>query len=189
MIPPRSNFGTDTIQPAQQPPGTVRAYAAGGAIDTGEEDLGPLGNTLGAQLQQSLSQAMQTVGSVLSYGRSLHGLGGEQEDDQAGAIDTAGVMPSTPFRETPVERPMPRPDAYPLPPGQKPFGKRVEGEGSFNTAGVMPGTPFRETPVERPMPRPDNFPLPPGQVPFGKRVSEAEPEEDTAGAIDTEETA
>lgn len=125
MMPSRSNFGTNVMRPGQQPPSAAPAYAAGGAIDTGDN---PMMGTMGAQLQFDLNSALGVVGNVLAYGRKLHGLGGDEDSGEGsgegGAIETAGVMPTVPFSESQRDRPMPGP----LPPTSNPFGKRAEAE-------------------------------------------------------------
>ncbi len=75
----------------------------------------------------NLSRALASVQSVLAFGRKLHGLGGEP-DQEEGAMEMAGRMPTTPG--TPSESGMPRtqPMPGPLPPTNNPFGKRAEAE-------------------------------------------------------------
>lgn len=193
MMGPRTNFGTNVVQP-----GSVPAYAQGGAIDTDLED-NPMMRGMGARLQVDINSALGVVRDVLNYGRGLHGLGGGGNE---GAIQEA-QMPSTPFRETPVPQPMPKPNSFPYGPHEKPFGKRMganAGEQTQDVAAfepkVLPGAPFSETPRPQPMPGP----LPPTSNPFGKRVSENSgqssddeeasetPQQEMAeGAIDTED--
>lgn len=178
---PRTNFGTNVARPDAVP-----GYAQGGAIPM--EDENPMMDTMGSQLQTDINSALGVVKDIFNYGRKLHGLGG---DDEGGAIDTA-QMPSTPFRETPVPQPMPKPNSLPYGPNEKPFGKRVSGLEEKN----LPSSPGQYTPTDRPMPRPNSFPYGPGQVPFGKR-SDAQPTHDETtetpqqemaeGAIDTDD--
>jgi hypothetical protein len=192
MTMPRTNFGTDVMQPGQQPRNMVPSYAQGGAIDT-EEDTNPLMDTMASRMQVDINAALGVVGDVLSYGRKLHGLGGGQDEGQ-GEQQVAARMPTVPGNqsESGVMRPQPMPG--PLPPTSNPFGKRSENdgqssdeEGAIDVAGVIPAQPYSETPKPQPMPGP----LPPTNNPFGKRtMSEAEPEPDAeTGAIDTEEMA
>jgi hypothetical protein len=197
MTMPRTNFGTDVMQPGQQPRGMVPSYSQGGAIDT-EEETNPLMDTMAAHMQVDINAALGVVGDVLSYGRKLHGLGGggPAEGGGGGEEQHAASMPMKPFSETPKPQPMMPPSALPYGPNEKPFGKRSEGEaepegdegGAIDVAGVIPSQPHSETPRPQPMPGP----LPPTNNPFGKRatMSEAEPEPDVeTGAIDTEEMA
>jgi len=193
------NFGTQTMRPERQPFTGVPGYAQGGAIDTDETN--PLMESTGAQLQVDINAALGVINNVLSYGRKLHGLGGESGGDEGGEQQTAGVIPAQPFSETPKPRPMPSPGNFPYGPNEKPFGRRSEADpnepepdgdaddkGAIEMAGVLPSKPFSETPKPQPMPGP----LPPTSNPFGRRnMSEAEPEPDNdeVGAIDTEETA
>lgn len=107
---------------------TNNAFAAGGAI--GEEDMGdpnatdPQGSALGNSLQLSINKALSDVQSVLSYGRQLHGLGGDAGGDQ-GAVKTAGRMPALPGNQSESGRPPVQPMPGPLPPTSNPFGKRA----------------------------------------------------------------
>ncbi len=188
MLGPRSNFGTNTISPAQQPPGTVPSFAAGGAIDEDTGGVNPMMDTMGARMQVDINAALGAVAGVLSYGRQLHGLGGGDKQ--------AANMPMAPFNETPKPQPMMPPGSLPYGPGEKPFGKRTseadpneqepdsdaDDQGAIDVAGVIPSVPFSES--QRPQPMPG--PLPPTSNPFGKRA-EAEPEVDEGGAIQTDE--
>lgn len=182
MLGPRSNFGTNTISPAQQPPGTVPSFAAGGAIDEETGGVNPMMDTMGSRMQVDINAALGAVKGVLDYGRQLHGLGG-------GGDKQAASMPMKPFSETPKPQPMMPPSSLPYGPGEKPFGKRSEGEqepqeegGAIDVAGVIPSAPYSETAKPQPMPGP----LPPTSNPFGKRA-EAEPESDQGGAIQTDD--
>lgn len=107
---------------SQQAPQPRMAYAQGGAIDTEESSVDPMGAMNGAG---NLSQALASVQSALAFGRKLHGLGGEEE---GGAVQTADRMPAVPGNqsESGVARPQPMPG--PLPPTNNPFGKRAEAE-------------------------------------------------------------
>lgn len=103
-------------------------FAQGGAIPT-EEDATEMGGSMG---RVDLTGALATVQSVLGFGRKLHGLGGD-EQQEGGAIQEAsgygnGRMPAVPGNQSesgvkPVQ-PMPGP----LPPTNNPFGKRAEAE-------------------------------------------------------------
>jgi len=175
----RTNFGTSVMNPAQPIP----HYAAGGAIDE-DPEASPMENTFGAQMDRDISSAMGIVNRVLNFGRKANGLPEVQAEQQQGegqtdeAIETAGMLPSKPFSETPKPQPMPGP----LPPTSNPFGKRVSQneeapaeEGAdpgpaYETAGMLPSVPFSETPKPQPMPGP----LPPTSNPFGKRVDAEE---------------
>lgn len=178
MQAPRTNFGTSIVRP-----GSVPAYAQGGAIPTEEDN--PLMDSMGSQLQVDINSALGVVKDVFSYGRKLHGLGGG--DDEGGAVDTA-QMPSTPFRETPVPQPMPKPNSFPYGPNEKPFGRRMSGLEEK----TLPSSPGQYTPGPQPMPKPNSFPYAPGQIPFGRRADAGEatetPEQEMAeGAIDTDD--
>ena len=169
-------------------------FADGGSVPEGaiseEDELGPMGNTFGAQMDQDIRGALSVVNRVLNFGRKSNGLPEVQyEEKQDEAIETAGVMPAVPHSETPKPQPMPGP--IPLRPWEKPFGKRVdageeaapEGEEPFEMAGVLPSQPFSETPKPQPMPGP----LPPTSNPFGKRVDAEMPDDEQTEAISTEE--
>ncbi len=190
--------------PTPRPPvglagmGTMN-FADGGSVPgaiSEEDELGPMGNSFGAQMDRDIRGALNVVNRVLNFGRKSNGLPEVQYEEKAQeqpdeAIETAGVIPSQPFSETPKPQPMPGP----MPPTSNPFGKRVEAEeeaapegeaspGAFDVAGVMPSAPYSETPKPQPMPGP----LPPTSNPFGKRV-EAEEEMPEQAIDDTEETA
>jgi len=93
-----------------------QSFAGGGAIDEETGDVNsPMGGLGGAG---GLQSALSVVQEVLSYGRKLHGLGGDQV---AGRMPTT---PGTPSESGVRERPMPGP----LPPTKTPFGKRAEAE-------------------------------------------------------------
>lgn len=69
------------------------SFAQGGAID---EDMGgdpnatdPQGSAMGNSLQQSINQALTTVNNIMSYGRQLHGIGGQKQ-----AMNTEGFTQS-----------------------------------------------------------------------------------------------
>jgi hypothetical protein len=190
----RSDRAPAMETPMASPPPGLAGYAnfrfaqggsVPGAIDTDEED-NPMMDTMGSQLQSDINSALSIVKDVIGYGRKLHGLGGGGGGDDEGAVDTA-QMPSTPFRETPVPQPMPKPNSFPYGPNEKPFGRRAGLEEK-----TLPSAPGQYTPTDRPMPKPNAFPYGPGQVPFGKRADAGEatetPEQEMAeGAIDTDE--
>lgn len=92
----------------------------------------------------------------------------EEGAEPGPSYETAGMMPSVPFSETPKPQPMPGP----LPPTSNPFGKRVDAGQSYETAGMIPSVPFNETP--KPQPAPGHIPLQPWEKPFGKRVDAEE---------------
>lgn len=54
-------------------------------------------------------------------------------DDQGGAIDVAGMIPSVPHSETAKPQPMPGP----LPPTSNPFGKRAEAQPESDEGGAI----------------------------------------------------
>lgn len=68
-------------------------FSQGGAIDDSEggdpNATDPQGSMMGNQLQQSINQALMTVNNTLSYGRKLHGIGGQQQ-----AMNTDGFRQS-----------------------------------------------------------------------------------------------
>lgn len=67
------------------------SFAEGGAIDEGDPNAtDPQGSAMGNSLQQSINQALATVGKTLSYGRQLHGIGGGQQQ----AMNTDGFRQS-----------------------------------------------------------------------------------------------
>lgn len=66
------------------------SFAAGGAINDDPNATDPQGSAMGNSLQQSINQALSTVTDVLSYGRNLHGIGGQQKQ----AMNTDGFTQS-----------------------------------------------------------------------------------------------
>lgn len=116
---------------SQQAPQPRMAYAQGGAIDTDEGAVDPMGAMGGVG---DLSQALASVQNALSFGRKLHGLGGEEE---GGAIHTAGRMPAVPGNQSESGAPRPQPMPGPLPPTSNPFGKRAEAEPEPDQGGAI----------------------------------------------------
>lgn len=85
------------------------SFAEGGAIDEGDPNAtDPQGSAMGNSLQNSINQALASVGNTLSYGRKLHGIGGggqqqamntddfrqsdNVEDRRDGSEDAAGTL-------------------------------------------------------------------------------------------------
>lgn len=189
-----SDSGGPTVDAAQTSTGnhgfwgemnpTGLSFAEGGAIPDGDEDdpnaTDPQGSALGASMQRSINDAMNTVKDALSYGRQLHGLG-------SGGGQQAARMPTQPGNQS--ESGLPRQPPAPGP-QQPQFGKRTDAEGAIDDGGsdqtaAMPSVPFSETPKPQPMPGP----LPPTSNPFGKRGQQADAGDDASPAIDTEEDA
>lgn len=136
-VPHSSNAGGAMSFFGVTPPaGAGLAFAEGGAIDEDPNADDPQGSAMGNQLQQSINAALGTVDKVLSYGRQLHGLDGDDSD--SGAIKTAdagytnGRMPSVPGNQSNSGAKPIQPMPGPLPPTSNPFGKRADASGGDN---------------------------------------------------------
>lgn len=165
----KSGPGGFSFSPAAGP-GTGFSFAAGGAIP--DEDIN------GSPDQDAIQRALTSVDAVLAFGRKLHGLGGNEEDD--GAIKMAGRMPSVPGNPSNSGVPPAQPMPGPLPPTSNPFGKRADAGYTNGRMPMIPGTQSESgVPPIQPMPGP----LPPTSNPFGKRADAGG--DDQSGAIDT----
>jgi hypothetical protein len=155
-------------------------FSTGGAIpddDGSDQSNNDSDGTPGQS--DAISQALSSVDDILSYGRSLYGLG-DQSNGQA--IDTASNMPSVPGNQSNSGRPPVQPMPGPLPPTSNPFGKRADGgsDSGQQVAANMPSVPGSQSNSGRPPVQPMPGPLPPTSNPFGKRAD--------AGAIDTDDS-
>lgn len=82
-----------------------------------------------------LQRALAIVQDTLSYGRQLHGIGGDTQEAMA-------RMPTVPGNPSESGQPRERPLPGPLPPTARPFGKRVSeadtGDGDFGQEQAIP---------------------------------------------------
>lgn len=167
-----TNMISGAAAAAQFGPGAMGAgnlgfsFAEGGAIGD---------DTDGSPAQDRISKALDTVDAVLAFGRKLHGLGGNEEDD--GAIkgtQTAAAMPTIPGNQS--ETP----------------GPYKPGQGGQQMAANMPSVPGSQSNSGQRPPQPMPGPLPPTSNPFGKRADAGDGDgdgdsDDQGGAINTEE--
>ena len=163
--------------PNQVSDATAASRFGAGALGEGNlgmsfSDGGAIDDTDGSPAQDRISKALGTVDSVLAFGRKLHGLGGNEEDDGTIPGAQAGAMPMIPGNQSETPGPY-RP-----------------GQGGQTMAANMPSVPGSQSNSGQRPPQPMPGPLPPTSNPFGKRADAGDgdgDDDDQGGAINTDE--
>jgi len=147
-------------------------FAEGGSVP--DDDQGG-----GDPQQQAIQQALDTVDGVMAFGYKLHGLGGDDSEDQSGGGQQAANMPTVPASQSSTGQ-SPAPGPGTLPPTSNPFGQRTQRP--LQISANMPTVPASQSNSGMPQSPPGPGTLPPTNNPFGQRTSAPL----QMGAIDTD---